>query len=581
MDRRKAIFEKLKCSGSKFNKLTLKQGNNETITLNLKEDLLNEKVIIGDKVLQMLENLAEKNLKKDPQQQQQHQHQQPEANTSAKKLAESSNNEMQSPKKRVKFNEKVEFRESDAPKTSSSTTNSQLNTHELNILNEFIHASEQLQQHQHHHQEANHEIDLTSGSFFSTATKTSNKKLPIFTKQTTQDTQDTDTESNSVLCRICLLKCQSERALHDHVTRIHGGGSDVRRSSKTAEEFDESSQTDTESTQTRVPKPNVAIRVAKVAYYNSKNEPLSSLSSKASNIFINGIRGNFFSQERLPLKSCKIKMKLKESADEQSEEPTKSEINAFFRSLLVYIPFDVCSVNDLVSREEIKEAKKILLIKVHAIIFDAKEIGIPLAELKKKVQEKSMNLLKEILDILVKEFLVLAVGVVQRVFVAHEFAQPWLISSFKNQKGRNYVTPDDVGENTISKEFKKVLLVPRPWRYVDGLLNRQSLHKMLESIILFLKTYPSASFERISAHFSPALQPVHTLELLEMLEKMLCVRSEKMRPECECNLKSSFDSGSSWVTDDDLLEGDEIVCYECTSDSMFIMKKLFNNITSE
>jgi hypothetical protein len=143
------------------------------------------------------------------------------------------------------------------------------------------------------------------------------------------------------------------------------------------------------------------------------------------------------------------------------------------------------------------------------------------------------------------------------------------------------VRPDDEGENTISKEFKKVLLVPRPWRYVDGLLNRQTLHKMLESIILFLKTYPSATFERISAHFSPALQPVHTLELLEMLERVKCVRSEKLRPECECDLSSSFDSGSSWVTDDDSLEGDETVCYDCTCDSLFIMKKLFNNIASE
>ena len=76
-----------------------------------------------------------------------------------------------------------------------------------------------------------------------------------------------------------------------------------------------------------LPHPNVAIRVAKVAYYNSKighsqAATSSSVPTNQSNtnafksaIFTNGIRGNFFSQERLPLRSCKIKMKLTPSRE--------------------------------------------------------------------------------------------------------------------------------------------------------------------------------------------------------------------------------------------------------------------------
>ncbi len=41
-----------------------------------------------------------------------------------------------------------------------------------------------------------------------------------------------------------------------------------------------------------------------------------------------------------------------------------------------------------------------------------------------------------LIQLLVDNFLVLKVGVVDRVFVAYEFKQHWVIHSFKNQKGR-------------------------------------------------------------------------------------------------------------------------------------------------
>jgi len=74
--------------------------------------------------------------------------------------------------------------------------------------------------------------------------------------------------------------------------------------------------------------------------------------------------------------------------------------------------------------------------------IDSKQIGITLYELKKAFDLRSpvlrtrMIMFKRLVQLLVENFLVLKVGVVERVFVAHEFKQHWVIQSLKNQKGR-------------------------------------------------------------------------------------------------------------------------------------------------
>lgn len=173
-----------------------------------------------------------------------------------------------------------------------------------------------------------------------------------------------------ISCRLCKLKCSNGRSLHEHVTRLHGGKGLVSQqfisklkssqminneedvesvdnnNSGTSElDFDEidnsflssipdsavkkpvhkadSSMASTSFSFRKklpirlsknisdIPPPNVAIRVAKVAYYNHKASFCCSTNPFKSAIFSNGgIRGNFFSQERLPLRSCKIKMKI-------------------------------------------------------------------------------------------------------------------------------------------------------------------------------------------------------------------------------------------------------------------------------
>jgi hypothetical protein len=103
------------------------------------------------------------------------------------------------------------------------------------------------------------------------------------------------------------------------------------------------------------------------------------------------------------------------------------------------------------------------------------------------------------------------------------------------------------------------------------------LEKVFESIVLFLKMNPRVTLENISAHYSPVLQPIMTLELLEMLEHLNCVKSIRLKKESKCNLESSFDHDSNYVLNNDHLIGNEISLYDCNSDSIFILKQIFSN----
>jgi hypothetical protein len=101
----------------------------------------------------------------------------------------------------------------------------------------------------------------------------------------------------------------------------------------------------------------------------------------------------------------------------------------------------------------------VYLNSIQEVILDAQQLGVTLAKLKRLVQikhpsyfEHKMSTLLRLLDILVDSKLVLSVGVVERVYVAHEFKQHWVIQSYKNQKGRGFVSPSTSSE---SKHRKK------------------------------------------------------------------------------------------------------------------------------
>ena len=628
MERRRLIHEQIKLT--KLNKLTVKQGD-QNVTLNLKVDLLDPSIPIADKVLGMLEAYISKQQTVQPVNQ-------------VQPAPESPKHDAPEPVRTV---------EEPRPPVAMAKVDDQ-----------------------------------------------------------TLDVNNASEESN--ICRLCGQKCPTERSLYEHVSRIHGGKSSAAPGGpRGREEFDTGSNDESEDpmhlneddesnlssssdhahktsaksrhqTQKRL---NVAIRVAKVAYLNNKldTNPYSPALKTPDLFFPNGFRGNFFSQERLPLRSCSIKMKLSDALDlaepvpkvpklstepemslkEELEShlinrvefsqlnclernisefvstnrldrtrviPSDKEIRDFFKSLITYIPLnETTRLGDLIKRNESNScldspAKARLLNRIHELILDAKQFGITVYDLKKVLPEKtaSIDLIKSQLSLLTENNLVLAVGVTERVYVAFEFKEHWVIKSYKNLKGRGtsrsmsldtteeedealdpldqdetsqepvstspkrslrrYQSSSKVDTDTtaadqshLSGQCKQVCLVPRPWRYIDGLLNRPVLKRMLESIVLHLKTYPSSTLESLSGHFSPALQPIMTLELVEMLERLKCVEKIVLKAENECNLFSDFTNGSSRSQDDQQVDGNELMCFTCTQESIFILKKLFPN----
>lgn len=57
----------------------------------------------------------------------------------------------------------------------------------------------------------------------------------------------------------------------------------------------------------------------------------------------------------------------------------------------------------------------------------------------------------------------------------------------------------------------------RPWIKIDGTLNRRVLDRLLGSVLGQCLTYPGISIQKLQQKFTPALQPVQTFELLEVI----------------------------------------------------------------
>lgn len=60
----------------------------------------------------------------------------------------------------------------------------------------------------------------------------------------------------------------------------------------------------------------------------------------------------------------------------------------------------------------------------------------------------------------------------------------------------------------------------RPWIKINGHLNKKILDQLLISLLNFCMTNPGATLTKIANHIQPALQPFHTRELIEMLDKL-------------------------------------------------------------
>ncbi|XP_036413097.1 general transcription factor 3C polypeptide 1-like [Colossoma macropomum] len=99
--------------------------------------------------------------------------------------------------------------------------------------------------------------------------------------------------------------------------------------------------------------------------------------------------------------------------------------------------------------------------------------------------------------------------------------------SRSNDSSQNTTQPPAAGEggDVRSSEEEEVLsFVARPWRIVDGSLNRPVCKGMLEALLLHIMTNPGIPEPALLQHYSGVLQPVIVLDLLQVLMELGCVK---------------------------------------------------------
>ncbi|KAK9512897.1 hypothetical protein O3M35_001209 [Rhynocoris fuscipes] len=93
----------------------------------------------------------------------------------------------------------------------------------------------------------------------------------------------------------------------------------------------------------------------------------------------------------------------------------------------------------------------------------------------------------------------------------------------------------------------------RPWFRVDGTLNRRVLDRLLGTILGHCLSVPGITIKNLQKRFTPALQPVHTLELVDILEKIGCIRKMVIKKSLKPNLFSkriNIETGNASGFDD-------------------------------
>uniref|UniRef100_A0AAR2LJL2 B-block binding subunit of TFIIIC domain-containing protein n=1 Tax=Pygocentrus nattereri TaxID=42514 RepID=A0AAR2LJL2_PYGNA len=77
---------------------------------------------------------------------------------------------------------------------------------------------------------------------------------------------------------------------------------------------------------------------------------------------------------------------------------------------------------------------------------------------------------------------------------------------------------------SLSLSLRVLSFVARPWRIVDGSLNRPVCKGMLEALLLHIMTNPGVPEPALLQHYSGVLQPVIVLDLLQVLMELGCVK---------------------------------------------------------
>uniref|UniRef100_A0A663F378 Ral transcription factor IIIC subunit 1 n=1 Tax=Aquila chrysaetos chrysaetos TaxID=223781 RepID=A0A663F378_AQUCH len=220
------------------------------------------------------------------------------------------------------------------------------------------------------------------------------------------------------------------------------------------------------------------------------------------------------------------------------------------------------------------------VLEIRNAIEATSHFGICKAELSKRfcsyeeVEPERTRSLEQYIQDLIEMQQVLEVGGYAVRLVAIVFSKPWLLHSvcLKNkpddsdQQGADTPLPDvqqdclpsepkkgeecsreeeQLGKGTQSvsdeepprKRCKtqtdvlqdKVCFIGRPWRIVDGNLNKPVCKGMMEAVLYHIMTKPGITEGMLLQHYMGVLQPVAVLEILQGLETLGCIRRFYMK----------------------------------------------------
>ncbi|KAM6379236.1 general transcription factor 3C polypeptide 1 isoform 2-T2 [Pluvialis apricaria] len=131
----------------------------------------------------------------------------------------------------------------------------------------------------------------------------------------------------------------------------------------------------------------------------------------------------------------------------------------------------------------------------------------------------------------------------------------------------------EVSQAARDRACENVCFIGRPWRIVDGNLNKPVCKGMMEAVLYHIMTKPGITEGMLLQHYVGVLQPVAVLEILQGLETLGCIRRFYMKKP---SLVSLF---SQPVTEEQLnnpkLSETPTIYYEPTIDCTLRLGRVF------
>ncbi|XP_029367452.1 general transcription factor 3C polypeptide 1 [Echeneis naucrates] len=97
----------------------------------------------------------------------------------------------------------------------------------------------------------------------------------------------------------------------------------------------------------------------------------------------------------------------------------------------------------------------------------------------------------------------------------------------RQRKPRLGTEGDEAGSSSVNAD-ENVSFISRPWRMVDGTLNRQVCKGMLEAILYHIMFRPGLTQQALVDHYKDVLQPMAVLDLIQALIDMGCVTKKTL-----------------------------------------------------